>query len=146
VGNRFRKREQVDVDLDSIWSFIAADNVDAAHRQINRIGEVFEMLVQNPRAGRERPDIQRDLRSFPVGSYVIFYVSLPDGIEVVRVMHGRQDIDADDMDHDQVDSPSRAPPSTRSSRWIISERPEMPRMTITSGEERPLILSASSAS
>jgi toxin ParE1/3/4 len=28
---------------------------------------------------------------------VIFYIPLPDGIEVVRVMHGRQDIDADDM-------------------------------------------------
>jgi toxin ParE1/3/4 len=46
---------------------------------------------------RERPDIRRDLRSFPVGSYVIFYVPLPGGIEVVRVTHGRQDIDADDM-------------------------------------------------
>jgi len=37
------------------------------------------------------------LRSFPVGSYIIFYVPVPDGIEIVRVMHGRQDIDADDM-------------------------------------------------
>ncbi|HTO63621.1 MAG TPA: type II toxin-antitoxin system RelE/ParE family toxin [Bradyrhizobium sp.] len=53
--------------------------------------------MQNPLAGRQRADIQRGLRSFPVGSYVIFYVPLPDGIEVVRVMHGRQDIDADDM-------------------------------------------------
>jgi toxin ParE1/3/4 len=97
VGNRFRKREQVDVDLDSIWSFIAADSVDAAHRQIDRIGGVFEMLVQNPLAGRQRGDIRRGLRSFPVGTYVIFYVPLPDGIEVVRVMHGRQDIDADDI-------------------------------------------------
>lgn len=52
--NRFRKRKQVDVDLDSIWSFIASDNVNAALRQIDRIGEVFEMLVQNPLAGRER--------------------------------------------------------------------------------------------
>jgi plasmid stabilization system protein ParE len=28
---------------------------------------------------------------------VIFYRALPDGVEVVRVMSGRQDIDADDM-------------------------------------------------
>jgi toxin ParE1/3/4 len=54
VGNRFRKREQVDLDLDSIWSFIAADSVDAAHRQIDRIGGVFEMLVQNPLAAARR--------------------------------------------------------------------------------------------
>jgi toxin ParE1/3/4 len=38
-----------------------------------------------------------NLRSFPVGSYIIFYLPLSDGVEVVRVMNGRQDIDADDI-------------------------------------------------
>ena len=55
------------------------------------------MLVENPLAGRERPELQKDLRSFPVGSYVVFYVPLSDGIEVARVMNGRQDIDTDDL-------------------------------------------------
>jgi toxin ParE1/3/4 len=73
------------------------DSVRAANEQIERIGEILKMLVQNPLAGRERPDLQRGLRCFPVGSYVIFYVPLSDGIDVVRVMSGRQDIDADDM-------------------------------------------------
>jgi len=97
VRNRFRKPSRVDLDLDSIWSFIAADNVGAANRQIDRIGEVFEMLVQNPLAGRARAELGKDLRSFPVGNYIIFYLPLSDGIEVVRVLHGRQDIDSDDM-------------------------------------------------
>ena len=97
MPNKFRKREQVDLDLDSIWNFIASDNTGAANRLIDRIGEVFELLVRNPLAGRKRPELRQDLRSFPVGSYVVFYVPLPDGIEVVRVMNGRQDIDADDM-------------------------------------------------
>jgi len=97
VPNRFRKRQQVDLDLDSIWSYIAADNVSAADKQVTRIGEIFEMLMQTPLAGRERPELQQHLRSFPVGSYVVFYVPLPDGIEIVRVMNGRQDIDPDDM-------------------------------------------------
>jgi hypothetical protein len=34
---------------------------------------------------------------FRPGNYIIFYVPLPDGIEVVRVMSCRQDIDADDI-------------------------------------------------
>ena len=97
MANRFRRRKQVDVDLDAIWSYIAADGVNAANRQIDRIGEVFEMLVENPLAGRARLDLASDLRSFPVGSYVVFYVPLPDGVEIVRVMHGHRDIDADDM-------------------------------------------------
>jgi len=97
VPNRFRKLPRADLDLDSIWNFIAADDIQAADRQINRIGQVFQMLVENPLAGRERPELRKDLRSFPVGSYVVFYVPLSDGIEVARVMNGRQDTDPDDM-------------------------------------------------
>jgi toxin ParE1/3/4 len=97
VPNNFHKRPQADADLDAIWSYIAVDNVSAANALIERIGQVFKMLVQNPLAGRERPDLQRGLRSFPVGSYLVFYVPASDGVEIVRVMSGRQDIDADDM-------------------------------------------------
>ncbi|TPQ34424.1 type II toxin-antitoxin system RelE/ParE family toxin [Bradyrhizobium guangdongense] len=97
MTNRFRKLPQADRDLDSIWEFIAADSVRAADRQIQRIGEIFEMLVQNPLAGRKRAELRRDLHSFAVGNYVIFYVPLSDGVEVIRIVHGRQDINADDM-------------------------------------------------
>jgi toxin ParE1/3/4 len=97
VPNKFRKLPQADLDLDSIWNFIAADDIQAAERQIDRIGKVFQMLVENPLAGRQRPELRKDIRSFPVGSYVVFYTALPDGIEVARVMNSRQDIDADDM-------------------------------------------------
>lgn len=98
MSNKFRKRSQADADLDSIWGYIAADNIKAADNLISRIGAVFEMLVQNPLAGRERPELVPGLRSFPVGSYVIFYVPVPDGIEVLRVMSGWRDVDADDME------------------------------------------------
>ena len=64
---------------------------------LERIEDVFDMLAQNPMAGRARNDLGPKLRSFPVGSYVVFYVPVPDGIEVMRVMNGRQDIDPDDM-------------------------------------------------
>jgi toxin ParE1/3/4 len=57
VANRFRKHPQADRDLDSIWSFIASDSVRAADKQSDRIVKVFEMLVQNPLAGRERPEL-----------------------------------------------------------------------------------------
>ncbi len=97
MPNRFGNRPQVEADLDSIWSFIAADNVRAADRLLDRIGKVFEMLAYTPLAGRERPELGRGLRSFAVGSYVIFYVAGSDGVEIVRVLNGRQDIAAEDM-------------------------------------------------
>jgi toxin ParE1/3/4 len=42
--------------------------------------------------GRERPDLRAGLRSFTVGSYLIIYRPLADGIEVVRVLHGARDL------------------------------------------------------
>ena len=97
MANRFRKAPQADQDLDAIWDFIASDSIRAADKQIGRIGEIFEMLVENPLVGRERRELRADLRSFPVGNYVIFYIPLSDGVEIIRVMHGRQDIDAGDV-------------------------------------------------
>jgi toxin ParE1/3/4 len=42
--------------------------------------------------GRIRSDLLPNLRSFPVGNYVIFYFPADDGIEVIRILHGARDI------------------------------------------------------
>lgn len=97
MRNRFRKRQNAVADLNSIWSFVAADNEKAADKLLDRIGRALTMLAQNPQAGRERADLLAELRSFTVGNYTIFYFPKSDGIEVVRVLHGRQDIDVDDL-------------------------------------------------
>jgi toxin ParE1/3/4 len=85
------------MDVTSIWTFIADDNARAADALIDRVDRAADMLADTPLAGRARPELGPKLRSFPVGNYIIFYVPVPDGIEIVRVMNGRQDIDADDM-------------------------------------------------
>jgi len=43
--------------------------------------------------GRSRPDLAPGLRSFPVGKYIICYVPIENGIEIVRVVSGFRDID-----------------------------------------------------
>ena len=56
------------------------------------------MLVENPLGGtRASQSCGRELRSFVVANHVIFYIAQSDGVEIVRVMNGRQDITADDM-------------------------------------------------
>ena len=97
MANRARKRPQAEIDVTSIWNYIAADNIKAADALLDRIDRTFDMLAETPLAGRSRSELAPKLRSFPVGSYVIFYVPVSDGVDVVRVMSGRQDIDADDM-------------------------------------------------
>jgi toxin ParE1/3/4 len=97
MANEPRKSPQAEIDLTSIWDYIADDSVKAADALLDRFDRVFDMLADTPLAGRTRDDLASNLRSFPVGSYIIFYTPVSEGIEVVRVMNGRQDIDADDM-------------------------------------------------
>jgi toxin ParE1/3/4 len=92
-----RKSPQAEIDVASIWQFIANDSVRTPDAMLDRIEGTFDMLAEAPLAGRERTDLRANQRSFPVERYIIFYTPVSDGIEVLRVMHGRQDIDADDM-------------------------------------------------
>jgi toxin ParE1/3/4 len=40
-----------------------------------------------------RDDLGSKLRSFPVKPYIVFYIKLDDGIEVVRILHQSRDIE-----------------------------------------------------
>lgn len=60
-------------DLEEIWLYIAQDSPRAADRLIGRIHEKCQVLAESPHIGRSRPELAVDLRSFPVGNYVIFY-------------------------------------------------------------------------
>ena len=97
MASRIHRRKRAKADLDSIWTYIAADNGEAAEELLDRFGTVFEMLVQNPLAGRPRPDLGQNVRSFAVANYMIFYIPYSTGVDIVRVIHGRQDIGPADM-------------------------------------------------
>jgi toxin ParE1/3/4 len=56
------------------------------------------MLSEQAKAGRERPELAPGLRSFPVGNYLLFYLPLPGGIDLVRVLSGYMDIASDDFE------------------------------------------------
>jgi toxin ParE1/3/4 len=44
--------------------------------------------------GTNRAELKMDIRSHPVGNYLIFYFPLEDGIEIVRVLHRSRDIES----------------------------------------------------
>lgn len=85
-------------DLLDIWSFIAADNIAAADALIDRIGETATLIAENPELGRARSELGPDIRSFPIGSYLIFYRSRPAEIEIIRILNGYLDISEDLFD------------------------------------------------
>jgi toxin ParE1/3/4 len=97
MANRARTSPRTEDDLHAIWRYVASKNTGAADRLLDRIEATFDKLARSPLSGRARPDLAATLRSFPVGSYVIFYVPAPHGITVVRVMHSKRDITTVDV-------------------------------------------------
>jgi len=85
-------------DLLEIWAYIAEDSDAQADAFIATIDRKFEMLAKRPLTGRPRDELHTALRSSPVGRYIVFYLPLRDGIEVVRVLHGAQDLARDIFD------------------------------------------------
>jgi toxin ParE1/3/4 len=98
VAPRIVRSPLVARDLLEIWAFIAADNPPAADRLLDRLREAMETLSEHPLMARARPELGDGMRSFPVGSYVVFFRPLSDGIHVVRVLSGFLDIAPDDFE------------------------------------------------
>jgi toxin ParE1/3/4 len=97
MASEIVRRPLANRDLVEIWGYIAEDNEAAADRLLERVDAVLRMWSQRPKAGRERPELVPGLRSFPVGNYILFYIPLPNGIELVRVLSGYHDIGSEDF-------------------------------------------------
>jgi toxin ParE1/3/4 len=83
-----------------IVDYIAADNPDAALRFVEAVRDAERELLDLPLMG-----VARDCRNsalsgmrmrgvpgFP--AHLIFYRPIPEGIEVIRVLHGARELDA----------------------------------------------------
>jgi len=90
---RWIKAPIVDDDLLSIWKYIAQDNKEAATRTVKEIEEMFGRLAEMPHMGRSREDFRPDLRSCPIGNYIIIYRAMTEskGVSIARVFEGHLD-------------------------------------------------------
>lgn len=79
-------------DLVAIALHIAQANPTAANTWLDTIGQKCRLLATMPEMGRLRSELATNLRSWAVGEHVIFYQPEPDGIMVVRVLHGSRDL------------------------------------------------------
>jgi toxin ParE1/3/4 len=89
---RIVRSPQAKRDLIQIWVSIAEDNTEAADRLIDAFNEKLRLLAEWPNAGQARPELAQLLRSYPVGNYLLFYRAKKDGIELIRVIHGRRNL------------------------------------------------------
>jgi toxin ParE1/3/4 len=87
----YRLSPLAEQDLQEIWSYVAEDaSPDTADRLINAIIDRFELLAEQPRMGRLRPEFGEGVRSLAVESYVIYYRH-ERSVVIARILHGRRD-------------------------------------------------------
>ncbi|MCC5656015.1 type II toxin-antitoxin system RelE/ParE family toxin [Nostoc sp. XA010] len=79
--------------MKNIWKYVAPNNLKAANRLFDTLRESFPKLAKFPQLGRQLSELAPFLRSFPVKNYLIFYRPIDEGIEIVRILHGSQDIE-----------------------------------------------------
>ena len=58
---------------------------------LSTIKKQFWLLTQQPLMGTERPELLPDTRSLPIESHALFYRVTTNRVEIIRVLHGRQD-------------------------------------------------------
>jgi toxin ParE1/3/4 len=75
---------KADIDLLSIYNFIAEHRVSAAKSYMELFYEKFELLNDFPDIGVKRED---GTRFFPVDDYLITYRKKRHNIEIIRVLH-----------------------------------------------------------
>jgi toxin ParE1/3/4 len=81
-------------DLNNISDYFVGRDIEAGERLLKELNEKCQNLMQFPKMGKSYERILKNLRGFPLKGYIIFYRAIPDGIEILRVISGRQDLEA----------------------------------------------------
>ena len=92
-----RVSPQAVADLDGIWYYVATESgsIETPNHFIDSITDRFFLLSRHPHLGRSRDeDLGISFRSFPVGEYLIVYCIEDGDVLILRVVHGRRDLEA----------------------------------------------------
>lgn len=86
--------KEAEKDLLSIWRYSADEWSPAAADQVlDDIRITCEMLLGYPEMGRSRDELSPGIRSIVSDPNVLFYRLSKSAIEIVRVLHQREDIE-----------------------------------------------------
>lgn len=77
--------------LNSIWDYIALDSIAFADQNLERIFTQIDFLKQQPEMGRAGRRVGTREMAVPDTPYLVVYKVRPGAIEIIAVLHGRQD-------------------------------------------------------
>jgi len=90
MAKRYRLSPLAESDLEEIWLYTlkhwSMEQADTYHRSIVA---AIEGLAAGTRQGR--PSVLPDFQKYLCGSHVIYFLDFPDRLDVIRILHQRQD-------------------------------------------------------
>ena len=91
--NSYRLSRLAASDLQEIAEYtIERFGIEQARRYRDGLKTCFDQLAGNPALGRGAEMLIRCLRRFEHQSHVVFYISEPENILIVRVLHSSMDV------------------------------------------------------
>ena len=92
--SRLRLTPAARADLDSIWDYtVSTWDMVQAEAYLQTLLHTMQTLADTPGLGRSIEDIRPGYLKFPAASHVIYYRSCDGGIDVIRILHKRMDVD-----------------------------------------------------
>ncbi len=89
-----RYSKEAQKELYEAGAYIAADNPSAAEKWRDEILSACDLIAKSPLMGRERLELAKGVRSFPVGRFIIFYEVRVDAVFILHVLRGAMDVEA----------------------------------------------------
>jgi toxin ParE1/3/4 len=81
-------------DLAAIWNYTDKQHGTAqANSYLGDIDRIMALALDFPEMGADYSDIRKGYRKLLSGHHLIFYIPRDYGIEVIRVLHERMDIE-----------------------------------------------------
>ena len=91
MGKSYRLSPLSEVDLEEIWLYTlnrwSMEQADTYHRLLV---EAFEGLAGGTKQGRPT-DVLPGFHKYLCGSHVIYFIDYPNYLDVIRILHQRQD-------------------------------------------------------
>lgn len=88
----YRLRPKARGDIENIWNYTYRTwGIRQARHYLNGLRDVCTDLAKNPDTGKIRDDLYTGLRVYPSGKHLVFYLTVENGIDVVRILHERMD-------------------------------------------------------
>jgi toxin ParE1/3/4 len=92
MSGALRYAAAAELDLLEIHAYLVTRSPTAASGLLRRIDAACRMLADQPGLGARRDHIREGMRIWTVGTYLVLYRVETDGVEVIRVVHGRRNL------------------------------------------------------